>query len=312
MLLFLCLLLQQAPTLTPAGSLDLEDGDRRALAVSVKGKYLVLGEPDRLRILDAETLAAKKDLVLRWTAFGFDDRDERLLVVGDEAIVFRTVDWAVQTRARLPDAAFVEARVPDGLGTDIMKNRGLRPGQALVLPDLDFYYCAAAGGLTVGSFTEGKLDAKPMNLKSDFRISRVFAQLPTVLLLGIENNVKAAIALRGSVSYLVGCDTPFFAADLGSSVVCVGAEDEVLYSRSTWRVTAVRKAEGTTCAAVDGTSGWVFLGDGKGLRGWSAEKFAAPVRFDAIKERVLHLAVDAPRRTLFSLERKVLRRWKLG
>jgi len=151
-----------------------------------------------------------------------------------------------------------------------------------------------------------------MNLKSDFGISRIFAQLPNVLLLGIENNAKPAIALRGRVNYLVGCDKPFFAADLGSFAVSIGPGDEVLYSHSSWRVAAARKVEGMTCAAVDFSSGWVFVGDGRGLRGWMAEKFATPLRFDAVQERVLHLAVDGPRRTLFTLERKVLRRWKLG
>jgi hypothetical protein len=312
MVLLLCLLLQQAPTLTAAGSLDLADGERSGLAVSPTGKYVVLGERDRLRMLDAETLKPLHELVRRWTAFGFDEREDQLLVVGDEAALVRTSDWSVRTRSPIPNASFAEMHVPEGQGSDIVKNRGLKPGQALVLPELDFYYCATGGGLSLGSFVEGKLDAKPMNLKSEFGVSRVFAQLPNVLLLSVENDAKPAIALRGRVNYLVGCGAPFFAADLGSMVVGVGAEDEVLYSHSSWRVAAARKIEGATCATFDPGSGWVLVGDGRGLRGWAAEKFSAPLRFDAIKEKLLQLAVSPPRRTLFTLERRVLRRWTLG
>src|SRR5437762_12028911 len=104
MVLLLSLLLQQAPTLTPAGSLDLEDGERHGLAVSPTGKYLLLGEPDRLRILDAETLKPLHELARRWTAFGFDEREDQLLVVGDEAALVRTSDWSGKVRAPLPHA----------------------------------------------------------------------------------------------------------------------------------------------------------------------------------------------------------------
>jgi hypothetical protein len=312
MVLLLALLLQQAPTLTPAGSLDLDDGERLGLAVSATGKYVVLGEPDRLRILDGETLKLVQDLSRRWTAFGFDEQEGHLLVVGDEAALIRTSDWSVKVRAPIPHASFAETHVPKGQGSDIVKNRGLKPGEALILPELDFYYCTEGGRLSLGSFSDGKLEEKPMNLKSDFRISRIYAQLPSVLLLGIENDMKPAITLGGRVNYLVGCQNPVTAMDLGGTVVCIGADDITLHSPASWKVTAHRRTEGTTCAVFDAPSGWVFLGDGQGLRGWHKDKFSAEIRMEAVQGKLLLLAVDASRHALFTLERRALRRWKLS
>jgi hypothetical protein len=299
MALLLALLLQQMPPLTAAGSADVVELERRGMAVSSTGKYLVLGEARGLRIFDSATLAPVTELPLKWTGFGFDERDDRLLVVGDEVARIRTRDWTVEVRAKLPHAVFTETRsLP-----------GFKPGQAMVLPDLDFYYRTEEGTLSLGSLVDGKVDEKPMKLSSDLRVTRLFGQFADVLALALDST--GGIALRGKLYYLVGCSAPFYAADLGNLAVWVGPEYEVLYAQNTWKVVTARKGVAMTCAAFDRPSGWMFVGDGQGLRGWHKDRFDAPERSDAIKNGLFQLTVDSPRRVLFTLEKKTLRRWKL-
>src|SRR5262245_5868427 len=104
MVLILALLLQQPPTLQPGASQDLLERPRFALGISQTGKYLVVAEPDVLEIRDAVTLEPVKELMGRWTAFGFDERDERFLVVGPKVRRYLTRDWTMPFEGGLENA----------------------------------------------------------------------------------------------------------------------------------------------------------------------------------------------------------------
>jgi len=310
MIALLALLLQQPPTLTPTAAQELPERDRTALGVSPSGKYVVIVEPERLEVRDATTLVSLKEIAGRWTAFGFDEREERLLAVGDKVSRFLTKDWSLQLQADLPDAKF-DSFKPKVKPVFDEKKYPLVPGQALVLSDLDFYYCTSDGGLSLGSVSGGKLDAKPMNFKSDIPIGRVFGQLQNSLIVAIERR-RPATALRGKVYPLMGCSDPFVAMDLGNIAACVGAEEEAIYAYGSWKVLISRSGLPNRCAAFDGKTGWVFVGDDQGLRAWHKDKFNDAVRIDTFKEGVVQIGVDAPRRALVALEKKTIRRWTLS
>ena len=92
----------------------------------------------------------------------------------------------------------------------------------------------------------------------------------------------------------------------------VGTDEETLYTSRTWKVVTHRQFAGSRCAAFDPQTGWMFVGDDRGLRAWHKDKFDSPVRLKAFSEDVLQIAIDAPRRTLFTLEKKTLRRWTIS
>jgi hypothetical protein len=311
MVLLLALLLQQPPTLTSAGSQDVPVGERTALGVSPTGKYLVIVRAEALEIRDAVTLAPVKDLAGRWTAFGFDEREERFLAVGDTVTRLLVRDWTVQVQANLPNAKFAEIAGEQRLGVPERKS-ALKPGQAVVLSDLDFYYCTVDGGLSMASVVDGKLDVKPMKLEAIHAISRIFAQFPEVPVVAIGRDSQAAIVLRGQIFYLIGGSNPFYAVSFGTRAAVVGSDEETLYDSRTWKVVTHRQFEGSRCAAFDPQTGWIFVGDDRGVRAWHKGKFESPVRLEAFKEAILHMAADGPRRALFTLEKKTLRRWTIS
>jgi hypothetical protein len=297
MALILCLLLQQAPVLVPVETRELLEMPWRGLALSRTGKYLVLGDAKWLHILDSKSLATVKQLEVQWTAFAFDEKDQHLLVVGSDVARFAARDWSLQFQAPLPETEKGPLPVP---------------GKALVLPDLDFYYCTKEGGLALGSVGDRKLTVKPMNLKSEFGISRILGLVENQPVLGLEKNVKAGIIARGQVHFLPGSQYPLFAGEVGTLAVVIGLEEEALYSPRSWKVMAARSGEKNSCAAVDGASGWVFVGGPSGLRAWHLTRFQEPVRLDAFKEGVVQLALDGRQRMLFSAEKAAVRRWKIS
>ncbi len=292
----LSLLLQQAPVLVPVETREMLEMPWRGLALSRTGKYLVLGDAQWLHILDPKSLATVKQLEVRWNAFGFDEKDEHLLVVGSDVARFATKDWSLQFQASLPDTEMGQL---------------LTPGKAVVLPDLDFYYCTKDGGLSLASILDKKLTVTPINLKSEHRISRMLGLVHHHPIVALERDVKAGVVIRGGVYHLPGCASPFFAAEAGTVALVVGREESALYSPTTWKPVAAREGEKNSCAAVDAASGWVFVGGPQGLRAWHTNRFQEPVRLDAVQEGILQLALDGRRRTLFSVERNAVRRWTI-
>lgn len=87
------LLLPQAHDLSSGSTRDLKPGHRIAMAASHTGKYLVIGESERILVLEGDTLKTVTEIPCRWTGFGFDEDDRRLLVVGSEVISVDRSAW---------------------------------------------------------------------------------------------------------------------------------------------------------------------------------------------------------------------------
>ena len=143
-------------------------------------------------------------------------------------------------------------------------------------------------------------------------MSRVFGPIADVLFMGIGNDIKPAILIDGRLSYLMGVSDPFFATELGNLVVCVGKDSDAIYSIPTWKKLVSRETQLNWSAAFERSSGWVFVGDFKGVRARHKDRFQKEVRLKQFEAHVFQVAVDSSRRALFTLEKKLLRCWTLG
>ena len=310
MVLILALLLQQPPTLTPGASEAVLDRPRLALGISQSGKYLVLAEPDVLEIRDGTTLELVKELMGRWTAFGFDERDERFLVVGPKVRRYLTRDWSLPFEGELENAKFVEMKNPR---PDPLDGKSpLKPGQALVLPDLDFYFVNKTGGISLAGIADGKLEMKAESLTADEKLQGISGMGAGVLFLTARGG-GSRIALRGKVYGLVGCNNPILTAAIPGAAVVVGTDAEAVYTPSSWKVFGARSGQTNTCATVDAKSGWVLVGDRDGLRGWRVTDFnKSEVRILATKSPLLQVLAASESRALYTLEKTSLRRWTIS
>ena len=302
MILLLAALLQQAPTLTAAASQEFPKVEWTAMAVSPTGRYLVLGSLGRLQIRDAKSLDHVKDLELDWTAFRFDEEEGRLLVIGDRATRVLVKDWSVQFQVPIPESRFA---------ANLKKGKPNRPGQAFILPDLDFYYVNAQGGISLASVADGKLEPKGENLASEEPLERILTVASTAMIVASREGM-CKIAYRGKVYGLVGAINPLAAAALPNLAVVVGTQGEALYSTTSWKVILARSGQTNHCAALDPKSGWVFVGDSAGLRGWSLGKVDAAQRYEQLPKPVLQAAVAPDARALYTLEKTALRRWTIS
>jgi hypothetical protein len=306
-------LLQQAPVLTLTGSQELPERHRHEMFASKAGKYLVIGESDRLEIRDANSLAPIKELSLRWTGFGFDGDDGRLLVVGDDVVLYDTQAWTPVVLGALDDAKFDEVSI------DPIK-RALKPHQALIRSDLQFYYCTSDGQLALASTAGGKLATQ--TLKMEWReqhpepIGQILGTTNDIFLLSCKGTGKAAVGLGNRIYRLMGCDKSFLGALVGDAALCVGRAQEGLYSTRSWRLLDSRGERNdpelkNVSATIDYKTRWVFIGDAQGLRAWSTGTFSTQHRYDQFKNEVSLLAVSSSGPALYTVEKSVLRRWKL-
>jgi hypothetical protein len=310
-LLLAALLLGQAPVLAPIAMQELAERDRHPLAMVESGSFLAVGHADRLQIRDADSLAVLREIDSKWTAFGFDEDQGRLLLVGNEAVWFNTRDWSEQGRVALEDATFADG-APKMIVSLDRTFPSLKPGQALVLPGLDFYYCSGKGDISIGSVIEKKLQAKPLHLVSlsSHPVERILSVTPSGFLVAFENG-SLGVAMRGRLHTLVGCPRVLFAADAGNLAVSVGREDEAIYSVQSWKVITQRSGLENRCAAFHAGTGWVLVGDAQGLRAWNKDKFALQHRYDEFKGGVGQLAIGSNSQTLYTVEKSTLRRWTL-
>jgi len=310
MVLILALLLQQPPTLTPGASQPLLDRPRLALGISQTGKYLVVAEPDVLEIRDGATLELLKELMGRWTAFGFDERDEHFLVVGPKVRRYLTRDWSLPFEGELESAKFAEMKnaKPDPLEG---KFPPLKPGQALVLPDLDFYFVNKTGGISLVGIADGKLEMKAESLSTEEKLQGISGMTAGALFVTARGG-GSRISLRGKVYGLVGCNNPILTAAIPGVAVVVGTDGEAIYTPSSWKVFGARSGQTNACATLDAKSGWVFVGDRDGLRGWWVSDFKTEVRILNSKSPVLQVLAASESRALYTLERTSLRRWAIS
>jgi len=309
MLLMLALLLQQPPTLTPGPSQPLLERPRLALGVSQTGKYLVVAEPDVLEIRNGATLELVKELLGRWTAFGFDERDERFLVVGPQVRRYLTSDWSLPIEVELENAKFVEMKNPKAeyLGG----KPPLRPGQAFVLPDLDFYYVNKTGGVSLAGISDGKVEMKAESLSAEEKLQGISGMTAGVLFVTARGG-GSRIALRGKVYGLVGCNNPILTASVPDAAVVVGTEGEAIYAPTSWKAVATRSGQNNNCATLDGKSGWVFVGDRDGVRAWRPVDFKTEHRVHESRSPVLQILAASELRALYTLEKTSLRRWTIS
>src|SRR6185295_19056110 len=93
MTLILLFLLQEAPTLEAAGSTSVPSDPCYLMTVSRSGKYLVFGRTNKLDVWNSEDLSRVRVLDRNWTGFGFDEKDEHLIVVDDDLVRLETKTW---------------------------------------------------------------------------------------------------------------------------------------------------------------------------------------------------------------------------
>jgi hypothetical protein len=307
MLALIAALALQAPGLTPKESVGLPDRVRVALSPSRIGKYLVVGESEQLDLRDGESLKPVKELPGRWTAFGFDEDDRRLLVIGDEVVLYETKTWKATSLGALPDAGFKVVRKED-------PKSPLRPQQAWVTPDLDFYYLTADGGVSLATIQNRKVTTTKMGLKEhpEGPPTRILGLYGGGLLLTLSAG-QAAITVKTDIYFLVASSRTFFLALHGNLAVGVGTPGEALYGTRTWANVGRRGGEleateqTNLCAALDSGSGWVYVGDTRGLRAWNTADFVKDSRYGEFTGRVDRVAVSSP--SLYTLEKMQLRRW---
>lgn len=311
LLLLIAVLCPQAPLLERSTSQEIPERRHTGLSVSTAGKYLVLQAPDLLDIRDAETLKPVKEISVKSIAIGFDAEDGRLLVVGESVLRYDTKTWTPQVLGELPDARFKSATS----GADAGR---LQLRLAFVTSELDIHYCSESG-VSTAVFDNGKLRTKKMGLNCPEWVGPISGLLDftdSAVLLTLDGG-RPGIAVEGRVNSLLACDHPILGTTYRGLGVCVGRNAEALYSAQSWKILQRRgqREDGeiaNLCAAIDRTSGWVFVGDREGLRAWPVEKFATVVRYHQILTPVSQIAVPTSSRVLFTLEKNVLRRWKIG
>jgi hypothetical protein len=309
MLALLAALTLQAPGLTVKDSIELLECDRVSLTSSQTGKYLVVGESDRLDVRDGESLKPLRALPCRWTALGFDENDQRLLVVGDEVVLYDTKTWRPVSLGPLKDAGFKVVRQSD-------PKSPLRPQQAWVTPDLDFYYLTTGGGVALATIQDRKITSTDFGLKEhpEGPPTRILGMYEGGLLLTLGAG-QGAISSNHETYFLVASSRTILLAIHGRLGVCVGVPGETLFTTRTWAYISKRGGEEepvsatNLCAALDPKSGWVYIGDKMGLRAWNTADFGKVTRYAEFKTSVAKVAVSSP--SLYTLEKNLLRRWEL-
>src|SRR5262249_51851842 len=143
----------------------------------------------------------------------------------------------------------------------------LRPGQALILPDLDFYFVRRDGGISLAGIAGRKIEMKGESLASEDPLERILGMVPGTLLLSSRGG-GSRIAMSGKTYGLVGCSQPFMSAALPNLAVLVGPKGEALYSPGSWKVLVAKSGQLNHCASLDQKSGWLFIGDPMGMRSW--------------------------------------------
>jgi hypothetical protein len=245
----------------------------------------------------------------RWTAFGFDERDERFLVVGPKVRRYLTRDWSLPFEGELENAKFVEMK---NQSSDPKEGKfpPLLPGQAYVLPDLDFYFVNKTGGVSLAGIADGKLEMKGESLKPPEPLQGISGMAARVLFVTTRGG-GSRIAMKGRVYGLVGCSNPILTSAVEAVAVVVGTEGEAIYAPSSWKVIMARSGQSNNCATLDARSGWVFVGDRDGVRGWRLTDFKTELRVRESKSPVLQILAASESRALYTLEKTSLRRWTI-
>jgi hypothetical protein len=310
------LLFLQAPAISEGASEALTGEVPRTLRMSAGGSYLVLGMEDRLEIRDAQTLKMIRTLPTRWTAFGFDERDSELLIVGDDAVRLLSKDWSERYRQPLPDARFskIKASRPEAQSPE--KRPPLLADQALITPELDFFY-RTGGGIAKATWTGAKLESTPVALQplGGEQVNRLFAISADgsflLTLEGEELTNHAAIGHSGKIVLLNGCSGVLGVGMQGALAAFVGSEEETLFDSTTWKAVARRPKQSNRSVAFNPKTGWFFVAGPKGLRSWSIRNFGVEKTYSEFPGPVSAVEVDASRSTLFTIEGATLRRWSI-
>jgi hypothetical protein len=256
---------------------------------------------------------------LRWTTFGFDERDAELVVVGEQIVRFRTKDWTELSRDALKGAEFFDLKPSQKF--DVFEDqfqevkRPILPGQAFLTSDLEVYYRTKMGGLSLASYRDGKWTFKALDLNMDYfeaQLERILGWADNGLFVTSENG-KLGVSFRGRNAFrLSGISKPIAASVVANLVVCVASESEAIYSTSTWKNLVHRESQKNLAASVDRRNGWVFVSDANGLRTWNVQSFQTQVRYAEIKSTVSLVEVDSATQTLYLIEGKKLRRWTIA
>jgi len=310
MLILLLAVLQKAPILTESASRSLGPERHCGLAVSRTGRFVLLTEADRLVICNPTSLDVIKEIPARWTTFGFDAADDVLLVVGEKVVRYDTREWKAADFGTLEGAKFEEERSTDAKPD---QPKPLKLQQALVTEDLEIYYCSVSGDIAVASHESGTLKSRLMGFTWAPELGppqRILAFTDTAFLVSL--GMPSGVVLRGTVHLLTRCPQAIGATTIGNVAVCVGRDSEAIYTTRTWATLASRDDLKNSCVAFDRKSGWVFIGDGEGLRGWSTETFHAPIRFPHWKKAVTAVGVSAEKQALYTISEGTLRRWKVS
>lgn len=311
------LLFLQAPTLSEGASETLTGGIPHTIRVSAGGSYLVLGMEDRLEIRDVRTLKTIRSLPTRWTAFGFDERDSELLVVGEDAVRILSKDWSERWRQALPDSRFSRIKSSGSEAESPAKRPPILAGQALITPELDFYYRTVGGRIAKATWAGGKLESTPLALEplGGAQVNRLFAIgadgsfLLTLQGEGLTNH--AAVGHSGKIVPLNGCSAVLGVGTQGALSAFIGSEEETLFDSVTWKAVARRPKQSNLSVAFNSKTGWCFVGGAGGLRSWSIRHFDAEKVYSEFSGPVSAVDIDASCSTLFTIEGLKLRRWSI-
>jgi hypothetical protein len=312
----LLILFLQAPAIEEVRSVETDAANCSLLKASQTGKYVMLGRPETIEVYTATDLKLAKRFELPWTAVGFDEEDEHLLIVGKELLRYRPKDWAQTSRHTLEDSEFLEIRT------------GLRPRQAWMYPDGSVLYRSKRGGVRHADWDAGKLVSKLIissDREPDYPIEGIIGMSQAMIL---DLGAKAGVLLKNKVYFLPLSHQTLFAESVGGVTVLVGRDIETTYNPDTWRIIAARgpdvmesgvphaylenSSEGERyAAAIDHKSGWVIVAGEQGLRAWNSQKLKETQRYPVIQGSCLQLAIDNSQRRLYTVEAAKLRCWKI-
>jgi hypothetical protein len=222
--------------------------------------------------------------------------------VGDGVTRYLVRDWSVLSQSPIETAKFGEGRQPPS---------ALRPGQALVLPDLDFYFIDKDRGMSLATVVDKKVEIKGDSLKAEDGLERVLGTAPGAILVAARGG-GLRISLRGRVYSLVGCDMPIMAVSTAGLGVAVGLTGEAFYSNASWKVVESRAGQTNHCATVDSKAGRVFIGDPEGLRAWTFKNFKVQERYKELESPVIQVLAAPEQRLLYTVEKTWIRRWTIS
>lgn len=275
-------------------TIDLGGTGPFTLVPSRAGKYLVLLEPNSVRIFEAGTLKFLKAFPTIATAAGFDQKDTELTIVGRSLQKLNTGDWGEKFARDLPKTDFNSRN------------------QAWIDPQGEIYYVSTEG-LIHASVRENSLRIDELITRGAAGTKGILGMWDKWLILNLGGGA-AVSDLQGIYVLPAPAQDPLVSGVISGRPIIVYRDEILTFRIDSLKSTGTWKQSGTLIAAIDNRGARIFVSNGTNLKVIQAPEFENTAIYKPVNVVPLQIAIDDEARLLYvvsgSLKMK-LQCWRL-